>query len=64
MKTALFICLLLAGCTQNIPGVEITEEERKACAVQGCTVWTEQQLENVARHFYQKGKRSDGGKSI
>jgi len=66
MKTALIILsLALAGCTQNIAGVEITDEERAACAAQkNCTVWNEQQLENVAKHFFRAGQQSVKGSSI
>lgn len=69
MKAACLIifalALALAGCTQNIPGVEISDEERAACAAQkNCTVWTEQQLENVAKHFYRMGQQASKGSSI
>lgn len=67
MKTVLLflVALALAGCKKNIPGVEITEEERAACAVEkNCTVWTEQQLRNVAEHFYRMVQQSPKGGSI
>lgn len=61
MKTAL-LCLLLAGCS-SIPGVVISDEERKVCEAAGnCTVWTLEELESLARRFlregYENGKRS------
>lgn len=46
-----------------IPGVEIKDEERAICQANGCTVWSNQQLENVARHFYREGYTA-GSKSL
>ena len=62
----IFIALLLTGCA-SIKGLEITDDERKACAVQSCTAWTEEQLARVARHFYLDGYKTaqqSGAKSL
>lgn len=61
----LFMLLMLAalsGCSA-IKGVAITESERKACESIGCSVWTEQELDALARHFFKKGYEA-GVKSI
>lgn len=63
MKTALaLLCVyLLAGCS-TIPGVTMSDAERRACEAQGCTVWTDAELNNLAKDFflkgYQAGKRA------
>lgn len=55
MKTAiLFAALLLSACA-NIPGVTLSEDERKVCEVSGCTVWTVQELTAVAKRFFREG---------
>ena len=58
---AFLIALLLTGCA-SIKGVAIDEDERKACEVEGCTVWTELELQTFAKKFwgmgYQAGKKS------
>lgn len=51
------ISLSLLGCA-NIKGVTISEEERIVCAEQGCTVWTDEELEGLAIHFYQEGYKA------
>ena len=60
MKAAL-LALLLAGCS-SIPGVVISDDERKACETAGCTVWSMDELESLARRFlkegYQRGVKS------
>lgn len=61
MKT-LILALLLTGCS-SIPGVVISDDERAACEAQGCTVWSLQQLESLARRFLQEGYKR-GAKSI
>ena len=62
MKTVLFVVLLLVGCS-SIKGVEITDHERKACEASGCTVWTAQELDSLARRFFLQGYNA-GAKSI
>jgi hypothetical protein len=55
MKSIL-ICLLLAGCAS---GVHMTDEEAKACRDQGCSVWTDADLMQLANKVgsaaYRKG---------
>lgn len=58
LHAALYVVLLLAvlsGCSRGMPGVAVTDEERETCAANGCTVWTKQELDSLARHFFQKG---------
>ena len=58
IKTALIPVVLLAGCAQ-LSGVQITDAERKACEKQAdCTIWTPQELENMARHFFGQGYKA------
>jgi starvation-inducible outer membrane lipoprotein len=54
MKYAL-IALLLSGCASLPAGVEMTEDERKACEEHGCTVWTRAELEHLVRLAMQRG---------
>ncbi|MES2942930.1 MAG: hypothetical protein V4772_08680 [Pseudomonadota bacterium] len=53
----LFLALLLTGCA-NIKGVEITDDERKACGKVSCSVWTETELSRLARKFFQDGYKA------
>ena len=46
--------LLLSGCA-TIPGLQISEEERAACAKSGCSVWTQAELEDLVRAAMIKG---------
>lgn len=65
LHSSLFMVLMLAalsGCSA-IKGVAITEGERKACEAASCTVWTEKELNSLARHFFQQGY-SAGVKSL
>jgi len=61
MKT-LLLCtaLLLSGCT-TLKGVEATDDERKACAAETCTVWTERELRELVRRAMKMG--FDAGKA-
>lgn len=61
MKT-IIIALLLSGCA-TLPGVEITDDERKACEALGCTVWTVPELQRLGRKFWGEGYAA-GKKSI
>lgn len=56
MKAAI-LALLLTGCS-SIPGVVISDDERKVCEAQGCTVWTVKELESLARRFIQQGYKA------
>ena len=60
--TFLFFSLLLTACA-NIPGVTLSDEERKACEASGCTVWTIDELSSVAKRFFREGYAA-GQKSI
>jgi len=55
MKT-LLLCtaLLLSGCA-TLKGVEATDDERKACAAETCTVWTNRELRELVRRALQQG---------
>lgn len=55
MKAALLVVALLSGCA-SLPGVQITDDERKVCETQAdCTVWTPQDLQSLVRHFFGQG---------
>lgn len=57
MKTIL-LCFVLSGCA-SMPGVTITDAERKACEKQAdCTVWTVQNLRDLAKHFWNEGHKA------
>lgn len=62
MKTALLAMVLLTGCASLPQGLEMTEEERAACAAAGCSVWTMQELQELVQramaHGYQQGRKS------
>ena len=49
-----WLFVLMAGCS-TVPGVQISDDERKACEVEGCSVWTDRELERLAKSFFQKG---------
>ena len=55
------LCLMLAGCATFPEGMKITEPERETCKTQGCTVWTDGELREVAKHFFREGYKA--GKS-
>jgi len=52
--------LLLSGCA-SFEGVKMDDKERTACAKEGCSVWTDRELNEMAKHFfnlgYQAGKK-------
>ena len=62
-RIAIILCLLLAGCAQTPAGVQMDDDEAKACKEEGCTVWTEDELMELIRKTYRKGYQ-DGVKSI
>ena len=49
-------------------GIAVTDDERAACQTSGCTVWTAQELQELALRFfkqehdsgYAKGKQARG----
>ncbi len=55
MKTALLAMVLLTGCASLPQGVEMTEDERAACAAAGCAVWTLEELQRLVGIAMQKG---------
>lgn len=59
---AIAFAAVLTGCTA-LPGVTMSEAERTACEAKGCTVWTQSELESLARKFF-KGGYAAGAKSI
>lgn len=67
MKTSILTpplaALVLAGCASFPAGLEMSEDEAKACKEQGCTVWTMQELQGLARRFFGEGYKA-GVKSI
>lgn len=45
--TACIALLALCGCASVPQGVQMTADETKACAAQGCSVWTEAELREL-----------------
>lgn len=58
----LILALVLSGCA-TIKGIEISDEERAACEAQGCTVWTQEELQRLAKQFFLQGYQA-GRKSL
>ena len=59
MKTAIVLVLLLSGCATLPAGVQMTEDERAACAEsKDCTVWMLDELHQLANIAMQKGYRA------
>lgn len=46
---------LLAGCASLPTGVEMTDDDRAACAAMGCTVWTNEELGRPINLAMQRG---------
>lgn len=46
------LLLLLAGCAS---GVQINDDEAKACRTEGCSVWTEKELRGLVRKAFTEG---------
>ena len=63
MKYLIFTLALLLTACAAINGVEITDDERKACEAETCTVWTIRELGVLTRKFWDQGYRV-GVKSI
>lgn len=55
------VALVLSGCG-TIEGVRISEAEREKCKEEGCTVWTDSDLQRLMKNIfsigYQKGAAS------
>lgn len=54
------LILFLSGCA-SLPGVQITDDERKACEAEGCSVWTRAELEKLVRAAMLKGYKAGKG---
>jgi hypothetical protein len=63
MKAAILCALLLTGCASMPAGVEMSEEEAVVCKEQTCSVWTRDELMNLAREMFKRGYAA-GVKSI
>lgn len=50
----ILFAFLLTGCA-TIPGLQISDEGRAACAASGCSVWTQAELEALVRAAMIKG---------
>lgn len=46
---------LLAGCAAPPSGVKMSDAEAAACRAQGCTVWTEVELKQLALEAMRQG---------
>jgi hypothetical protein len=56
IRTATLAAALLSGCATTIDGVTVTDEDRAACrASQDCSVWTLQELGELARRAFSAG---------
>ena len=51
----ILIALILTGCASLPDGVQMTDEERTACAASGCAVFTEADLRVFAAEFFKRG---------
>jgi len=68
MKTAIVLALVLTGCASLPQGVQMTDGERTACAAQGCSVWTREELEKLiglsALRGFEAGRKRQGELSL
>lgn len=61
LHVALYLVLIVAmlsGCAFTRPappGVQMTDDERQACAVHSCTVWTPDELQELVRRVFRRG---------
>lgn len=51
----ILIALILTGCASLPDGVQMTDEERTACAAMGCVVFTEAELRVFVAEFFKRG---------
>ena len=64
MKTLILsAAVLLCGCAAVPEGATMSEEEREACKAEGCTVWTQQELQQVFMQGVKRGYAA-GAKSL
>ena len=52
---SILLPLVLAGCASLPAGVTMTQQEAAACAAQGCTVWTDAELQGLAMQVFREG---------
>jgi uncharacterized protein YceK len=63
MKAILFCAaILLSGCA-TIKGVNATRDERRACAAETCSVWTDRELRVLIQRAMQEGYKA-GAKPV
>ena len=63
MKAALLCLLLLTGCASIPAGVQIDDDEAKACEQAGCRVWTEAEFRELMNRVWKIGYEA-GRKSL
>lgn len=63
MKKLILICVLLSGCASLPAGVQMSDDERKACEAETCSVWTVQELRKLITKALQQGYAA-GRKSL
>lgn len=52
----LLLVLVLAACASKAPeGVKMTNDEISSCKAQGCTVWTDVELQMLAQEAFKEG---------
>ena len=51
---------MLSGCA-SLPGVQMTDAERKACEAEGCSVWTMAELRKLISVAFSKGYTAGKG---
>lgn len=54
---AIAVATLCASCATT-KGLEVSAEDAAECAAVGCTPWSERQLEQMARHFFNLGVKA------
>jgi uncharacterized protein YceK len=58
MKTILIcVVILLSGCA-TIEGVNVTKAERRACAAETCSVWTDRELRVLIQRAMEEGYKA------
>lgn len=60
---AIILCLALSGCASLPAGVQMSDDERKVCEAEGCSVWTVQELRKLITKALQQGYAA-GRKSL
>lgn len=62
MKTVIILAALFcSGCAGLPAGVTMDDQERAACAAEGCTVWTVRELQILSRMVVQQTCRRGTG---